>query len=169
MGKQSGARHAIAALHGARRPHGKAVTITATFFCNPTRDKESSGALGFDLQISNVKALAPFKFDDFEGPDARVRSKLMRISVTRAREPDLVVTAVPNGSYSDVDTFTFGFAEVSHLAQSEPKAILLALAKGAQSFKAVITEPRNAALKLEIEAPVAGRQSDFQALLMGVK
>ena len=148
---------------------GKPAEIKAIFYCNPTRGKNENGALGVDLQIAKVSALTPFSFQDFEGPDAEVPGKPMRVTIARTGQPDLVFDIAPNGSSPEGDDFMFGFAEVSHLAVSEPKAILKALAAGADVFRVVITDPRKAALKLDVSVPVTGKAAEFQTLLAGVK
>ena len=148
---------------------GKPAEIKAIFYCNPTRGKNENGALGVDLQIAKVSALTPFSFQDFEGPDAAVPGKPMRVTIARAGQPDLVFDIAPNGSSPEGDDFMFGFAEVSHLAVSEPKAILKALAAGAETFRVVITDPRKPQLKLDITVPVTGKAAAFASLLAGVK
>lgn len=148
---------------------GKPARIKAIFYCNPTRGRNENGALGFDLQIAKVSALSPFSFQDFEGPDAAVPGKPMRVTIARAGQPDLVFDLAPNGSSPEGDDFMFGFAEVSHQTTSEPKAILKALARGADIFRATITDPRKPELKLDIAVPVTGKAAAFEALLAGVK
>ena len=108
---------------------GKPARIKAIFYCNPLRGKDENGALGFDLQIAHAPTLAPFAFGDFEGPDAAVPGKPMRVTISRSGQPDLAFDLAPNGSTPEGDDFVFGIAEVSHVAVSEPKAILKALAR----------------------------------------
>lgn len=148
---------------------GKPALIRAIFYCNPVRDKVSSGALGFDLHVAKVATLAPFAFSDFEGPDAAVPGKAMRVTISRAGQPDLTFDMAPNGSSPEGDDFTFGVAEASYVAVSEPKSLLKALAAGADAFKVVITDPRKKSLQLVFTVPVTGKAPQFQSLLAGVK
>jgi hypothetical protein len=52
---------------------------------------------------------------------------------------------------------------------STPKSILRAIGDDAEELRFTITDYRNAKLKIELTIPVAGKQSDFKALLSGVK
>ena len=147
---------------------GKPTAVTVAFFCNPKRSANDNGTLGFDLYLMKVAALAPFHFADFDGPDATVTGTLLSVTVTRAGAAPLAISLTPNGWTPHESNFAFGVADVSHVA-SEEKTILQALAAGADSFRIVITDPRDAKLKLDLTVPVAGKQAEFQALLKGVK
>lgn len=147
---------------------GKPSAVKVIFYCNPLRSKNENGALGVDIQIAKVASLASFSFDDFEGPDAAVPGQAMKVTITRAGQPEMAFRIAPNGSRPNEDDFTFGFAEMSHVPVSEPKTILKALGAGAETFRVVITDPRKPTLKLDVTVPVLGKQAAFQALLVGV-
>ncbi len=143
--------------------------ITIVFGCDPTSDKESSGTLGFEVEIKNPSKITAFPFDDFEGPDA-VAAPEVRVTLSRKDKPALTFKTSAGGWYSEVDTFCFGVSEVSKKSKSVPRSILQALAEGdAESLKITIANPRDPKRALEMTVPVAGKQSDFQTLLAGLK
>jgi hypothetical protein len=149
---------------------GKPTRITVSFNCDPFTSKMVHGTLGFDLYVGNVAALKPFRFDDFEGPDALTNGrKLMRVGITRTDKPLHTVDLMPSGSTPAEGNFVFGVMEVSKLAKSTPRSILQMLAEGAERFEITITDPKNPKLKLEISVPVAGKQAEFKTLLKELK
>src|ERR1700685_2103536 len=48
---------------------GKPTPVSLKFYCDTTRTKTETGALGFDLVVDKIATLAPFDFEPFEGPD----------------------------------------------------------------------------------------------------
>jgi len=149
---------------------GKATPVTVKFFCDTTYTANEKGALGFDLTLGHVAALAPFDFDDFEGPDApAVAKELLVLTITRKGKAPLSFKQAPSGSYPEEGSFTFEGSDVTHKAVSTPKSILRALGDDADELRFTITDYRNAKMKIELTIPVAGKQADFKALLAGVK
>jgi hypothetical protein len=149
---------------------GKPVRVSLKFQCDLTRSKAVNGTLGFELHLPAVAALAPFHFEAFEGPDAVAGDrKLMQVTIARGSRPPLSLSLAPNGWSPEGTDFAFGVAEVSHVPVSDAKTILRALADDAVSLRIAITDPQNAALKLDLTVPVAGRQADFKTLLAGLK
>ena len=151
---------------------GKPTKVSLEFTCDPKSVKDVYGTLGLELAISNAAALKPFSFDDFDGPDATAGAdgrKHLELTVTRKGKPPLVIKSTPNGGSHDPN-FNFSFQAMSKLPKSEPRTILTALASDdAETLKIVITDPRNAKLKLEVTVPVAGKQADFRTLMTGLK
>jgi hypothetical protein len=149
---------------------GKATPVTVKFFCDTTYTANEKGALGFDLTLGHVAALAPFHFDDFEGPDAPAVSKdLLVVTITRKGKAPLPFKVALSGSYPEEGSFTFEGSEVTHKAVSTPKSILRALGDDAEELRFTISDYRNARVKLELTIPVSGKQADFKALLAGVR
>jgi hypothetical protein len=149
---------------------GKPTAVMVNFFCNPLSTKNEKGVLGFDIYIDNVAALKPFRFEDFEGPDAATQGKkLLRISINRSNKPAFVVDSLLNGWTPDLKNFAFGTASESRLAKSNERTILKMLADDAEGVEFVITDPKNAKLKLKVVVPVTGKQAEFKALLAGLK
>jgi len=149
---------------------GKATPVTVKFFCDTTYTPNEKGALGFDLTLGHVAALAPFHFDDFEGPDApAVEKQLLVVTITRRGKEPLSFKVAPSGSYPEEGTFTFEGSDVTHKAVSTPKSLLRALGEDADELRFTITDYRNAKLKIELTIPVAGKRADFKALVAGVK
>ncbi|TAG44905.1 MAG: hypothetical protein EAZ30_16645 [Betaproteobacteria bacterium] len=149
---------------------GKPTRVTVSFYCDTFTSKMVHGALGFDLFVDKVAALKPFRFDDFEGPDALSNGKkLMRVSIIRPGKPTYTVNVNPSGSTPAEGNFVFGVMEVSKLAKSTPRTMLQMLADGAERFEITITDTKNPKLKLEIVVPVAGKEADFKTLMTGLK
>ncbi|MCX6553216.1 MAG: hypothetical protein NTY02_19805 [Acidobacteria bacterium] len=149
---------------------GKPTPITLTFSCDPVQGKIEHGVIGFDLNLGNIAALAPFSFEDFEGPDAAALGKnMMRVTIARAGRPVVSVALSPNGGTPSENNFTFGIAERSDVAGSTERTILQALAEGADTFQLIITDTRSPKLRLELTVPVAGEQAAFKSLLAGLK
>ena len=148
---------------------GKTVPVSVGFYCDPAPSKNDiHGVIGFDVYVGAVAKLKPFNFDDFEGPDART-GKLMSVTIHRKGKPALSYKLAPNGATPSEGNFVFGIADESRRANSDSKTILKALADNGESMQISITDPRNAKLKLEISVPVADRQTEFKALLVGLK
>jgi len=149
---------------------GKPTSVSLKFYCDTTRTKTETGALGFDLVIAKVADLAPFGFDAFEGPDAPAgKRKLLRATVTRPGKPPLVLDLAPAGWSPDGPNFAFGVAAPSGQAGSSARTLLRALAEGADTLSISITDAKNPKLKLEINVPVADRAADFKSLIAGLK
>ena len=148
---------------------GKLTPFSVSFFCDPAPSKNDiHGALGFDLQIRGVDRLKPFNFNDFEGPDART-GRLMRVTVNRKGRPILALKLAPNGATPQEGDFAFGIADESRVVRSDSKSILRAIADNGESMQVTITDSRNPKLKLEFDIPVADKQAEFNALLLGLK
>jgi hypothetical protein len=148
---------------------GRPTTIRIGFFCDPTQTRTEHGALGFDLYVSNASALAPFAFDDFEGPDAPALKKPgLRVVVTRPGKPPLSFSVAPSGWYPGDGSFAFGVSAVSNLAGSQPRKLLTTLAEGAERLQITIADLRDPHLVLAVAVPVAGKQTQFSALLAGL-
>ncbi len=149
---------------------GKPTRVTVSFNCDLLVSKQINGTLGFDVYVNNVAALKPFRFGDFEGPDATTNGrKLMRIAITRSGKPPYSVELVPSGSTPAEGNFVFGTAEVSKLAKSAQRTLLQMLAEGGERFDITITDPKDPKLKLEISVPVADKQAEFKTLISGLK
>ena len=147
---------------------GKPAPVTVEFFSDPHSDAASKGVTGFDIFIDGVKSLAPFGFEDFEGPDAAaLKRKPMRAIVTGAGTPAATYLLSPSGWYAESDRFGFGVAAVTSKA-SDARAILNALARGAQ-LSITITDLRDSRLKLQIEIPAQSQQAAFKALVTSVR
>ncbi len=149
---------------------GKSTRVTVSFNCDPLASKQINGTLGFDVYVDNVAALKPFRFADFEGPDATTNGrKLMRVAIARPGKPLYTVDLMPSGSTPAEGSFVFGTAEVSKLAKSPQRNLLQLLAEGAERFDITVTDPKNPKLKLEISIPVADKQAEFKTLISGLK
>nr|WP_295778320.1 hypothetical protein [Rhodoferax sp.] len=146
---------------------GKTVPMTLSFFYNAESGKNMQGALGFDLEVSDVDKLAAFHFDDFEGPDALTIGKnLLTAKVLRAGQSPLTFSASPSGSYARSNVFMFEVSAVTRQPKSAAKSILKALADDkAESLSITIVDPRNAKLTLDFSLPVADKRSAFKALM----
>lgn len=149
---------------------GKPTPFMVNFFCYPFSTKTEKGMLGIEIYVDNVAALKPFKFDDFDGPDAATNGrKLLRITVNRPGKPAYVVDSMLSGWTPGPKNFAFGVAEESQRARSVEKTVLQALAEDAESLQLTVTDPRNPKLKLEFSVPIAVKRGEFKALLTGLK
>jgi hypothetical protein len=149
---------------------GKPTRVTVSFNCDPLVSKQINGTLGFDVYVDNVAALKPFRFSDFEGPDATTNGrKLMRVAITRPGKPLYTVDLMPSGSTPAEGSFVLGTAEVSKLTKSPQRTLLQMLAEGAERFDITVTDPKNPKLKLEISVPVADKQAEFKTLISALK
>jgi len=166
LDKNSGTRHLT--YSGTLSLLGKPVPVQLRFFCNPLVSKNENGALGFDFTVNEVAKLAPFRFADFEGPDARPGERL-RLTLTRAGKPPLSLRQIPSGSFTGDNQFAFSVSDLSRDARSPSRLLLQALADGGELLEIVVTDTRKADLRLELAVPVAGRQADFKAMLVNLK
>ena len=149
---------------------GKVTNGMVKFFCNPHTDKTSRGTLGFEIQVQSAKKLAPFRFDDFEGPDAATNGKkLVTASLLRAGKPPQVFTFMQSGWYATGETFAFGVADESQLRRSPARNLLEALLEPAERLQIVIADPRNPKLQLSVSLPLTGQQGQFKVLLAGLQ
>lgn len=149
---------------------GKVTAGLVKFFCNPYTDKTSRGMLGFEIHVQTAKKLAPFRFDDFEGPDAAANGKkLVTASLLRAGTPPQVFTFMQSGWYATGETFAFGVADESQLRRSPSRNLLETLQEPAERLQIVIADPRNPKRQLSVSLPLAGQQGQFKALLAGLK
>jgi hypothetical protein len=101
-------------------------------------------------------------------PDATT-GKLMQVTVNRKGKPALILKLAPNGATPQEGDFVFGIADESRAALSDSKAILKAVADNGENMQIAIADSRNQKLKLEFDIPVADKQSEFKALLLGLK
>lgn len=148
---------------------GISTPFSVEFQCDPKSTREIHGTLGFDLTIRNTSKLTVFPFDDFEGPDAAA-APVVKATVARSGKAPLTFVTTASGSIPSNNQFCFGVSEPSRKSRSTPKSILQALAAAdTESVQITVADPRNPALKLEVQIPVAGRQADFQRLLSGLK
>jgi hypothetical protein len=164
----NGARHLS---YYANAPQlGKPTPFMVNFFCYPLSTKTEKGMLGIEIYVDNVASLKPFKFDDFDGPDAATNGKkLLRIAVNRPGKPAYVVDSMLSGWTPGPKNFAFGIAEESRRAKSVEKTVLQALAEDAESLQLTVTDPRNPKLKLEFRVPIAEKRAEFKTLLTGLK
>lgn len=146
---------------------GKSVPVELQFFCSFENTKMLHGAIGFDMRVSGVATLAPFSFDDFEGPDAPTTEKsLMRVSVNRTGQPALAYQASPSGSYVADGVFVFEVSEMTQKPSSIAKSVVKALADDkAESLNIVITDPKDAKRSIDLTVAVADKRGDFKALM----
>ena len=148
---------------------GHQIPIGLSFRCDLTETKDIHGTVGFDLYIRNTKPLKAFHFEDFEGPDAvTFDRKLMKVTVLRTQKPSVDFEFSPSGGVPSDGYFFFGISDVS-TAKSKEKELLKNLASGADKARITITDSRDSAVKIELEVPLSGRESDFKALLKGLK
>lgn len=144
---------------------GKQTPVTVRFSCNPERKGDSTGVIGYQLEVANPDALKPFSFDDFEGPDAPTHTrKLLTASVLRSGKSVHSMRESPSGYYVR-NVFVFEVSNVFDQPNSSAKKTLLALAQDAEAFRIAITDSRKADLKLEVTVPIAGQRGDFEWLI----
>ena len=149
---------------------GKATTISLRFYCDTTESKDVHGALGFDLKLSDISQLTPFDFDAFEGPDAATRGKkLLRTMLYREGKLVQTLDLDPSGFIPSTGAFAFGVSAITAAPKSDPKALLQALANGADILLISVTDNANPKLKLEFPVSVTGKGEEFKKLLDGVK
>lgn len=148
---------------------GKNISFAVDFFCDPNTGKNSAGALGFGITVPTAP-LKAFNFEAFEGPDAVASSKkLLQVLVLRQDKPVLTLNSELSGSTPDAGKFSFGVSDLSRAANSPSKSVLRKLAEDVDTLQLTITDFKNPKLKLEFSVPVAGKQTEFKALLAGVK
>ncbi|MEX1118134.1 MAG: hypothetical protein WEB60_05000 [Terrimicrobiaceae bacterium] len=148
---------------------GQTTPVTVTFRCDPTRDKESSGTLGFEVAVKNPAKIKEFPFESFEGPDA-VAAPEVQVTLISKDQPPRTFKAPASGSFSDVAIFTFDVSEVSKKAKSVPRSLLQALAgSDFETLKISIAPPGKPDLALDLTLSVSGKLTDFQSLLTGLK
>jgi hypothetical protein len=152
--------------NGAVQLLGQDTTILLEFSSDPTHTSEQTGALGFELYLPSMAALAPFSFDDFDGPDAPAGDRdLVQITVSRKDQPDLVLDVAVAGWTPDGNNFAFGWSAPSYETDSLQRQVVEALAGGAESLEIRIRDPRDSTLVLGFTLPVADQQAAFAALL----
>lgn len=149
----------------------KQTRISLRFSADPTHTRELTGAVGFDLYLpDDVAALAPFNFDDFDGPDApAAEHDLVLITIERKDQPDLLLRSAASGWTPDGSNFAFGVNTLSYEKDSVPRKLLAALAAGAVRVRINITDPQVATRKLEFVLDVAGQQASFAELLTDLR
>lgn len=156
--------------HASAPQLGKPTPFMVNFFCYPFSTKTENGMLGIEIYVDNVASLKPFKFDDFDGPDAATNGKkLLRITVNRPGKPPSVADTMLSGWTPGPKNFAFGTSAESQRATSTEKTVLQALAADAESLQLTITDPRNPKLKLEFSVPITEKRGEFKALLAGLK
>ncbi len=146
---------------------GQSVPVELEFFCSFENTKILHGAIGFDMRVGAVGKLAPFSFDDFEGPDAPTIGKsLMRIGVDRSGQAALTYQASPSGSYVADGVFMFEVSEMTQKPSSIAKSIIKALADDkAQTLHIAIADPHDPKRMLDVSLAVADKHGDFKALM----
>lgn len=146
----------------------KANTIALDFYCDTTETKNEHGALGFDLHIGDIAVLKPFDFDAFEGPDASTaEKKLLRTTLYSQGKVVQTLEFSPSGFITAPGSFDFGVSAVTAEANSDAKALLRALANGADILMISVTDPNDATRKLEFPVSVTGKGEQFKTLLKG--
>lgn len=145
--------------------------ISLRFSADPTHTRELTGAVGFDLYLpDDVAALAPFNFDDFDGPDApAAEHDWVQITVERKDQQDLVLHTSASGWTPDGNNFAFGVNALSYEKDSVPRNLLVALAAGAERVRISITDPQVTTRKLEFVLDVTGQQAAFAELLTDLR
>lgn len=148
----------------------KANKIALSFYCDTTETKNEHGALGFDLHISDLAPLAAFDFNAFEGPDATTAGKkLLRTTLYRQGKVVQTLDFSPSGFITAPGSFDFGVSAITAEPKSDAKALLQALAEGADILMISVTDSADPKLKLEFPVAVSGKGELFQTLLKGVK
>lgn len=149
--------------------NGKSTPVSVRFFCDPWPSKgDAHSTLGVDIEFAEINKLKPFNFEAFEGPDANPGEKML-LAISRKGKPASTFKLVPNGATPNEGFFMFSFADKSRDAKSQSKIILAALGDSAESLKITITDVRDAKLKLDINIPLAEKQTEFAALLSDLK
>ncbi len=149
--------------------NGKESPVSVRFYCDPSPSKGLvHSTLGIEITFSEIAKLKPFDFEGFEGPDANPGKKML-LTITRSANPASTFQLVPSGSTPSDGAFMFSINDASRDAKSQSKTVLTALGNNAESLKIIITDARDPKLKLEINIPVADKQSEFIALLSGLK
>lgn len=149
---------------------GKKTPVTLRFYCNPERTADSTGVIGYELEVANPDSLKPFDFDDFEGPDAPTHArKLLQASVLRGGKTVHSIRESPAGFYTVRNAFAFEVSRAFDKAGNSAKKTLRALTQDADAFRITITDYRKADLKLEVTVPIKGKRSDFEWLVAELK
>jgi len=149
---------------------GKKTPVKVRFYCNPERTRDSTGVIGYQLEVASPASLKPFDFDDFEGPDAPSHArKLLQASVLRGGKSVHSMRESPSGWYAVHDAFAFEVSDVFDEPGSSAKKTLRALTQDADTFRITITDYRKAELKLEVTVPVTGKRGEFKWLLAELK
>ena len=147
---------------------GKLTPVTVQFYCDPERTADSTGVIGYKLEVANPESLKPFDFDDFEGPDAPSHArKLLQATVVRNGK---AVHSSRESSGSFVrNVFVFEVSDVFDEPGSSAKKTLRALTQDADMFQITITDYRKPDLKLVVPIPIVGKRSDFEWLIAELK
>lgn len=161
------ARHlnyaATATFLGEERP------VSVHFYCDPTRTKDSVGALGFTVEIAQYDSLKAFHFDDFEGPDAPAQErKLLEAAIVRNGKSVRTFRASTSGWISVRHGFAFEVSGVFD-RKSVAKEILRALTEETDALRITITDTRDPGVKLALTVSTKGKRADFQWLLAELK
>lgn len=147
---------------------GQSVDYTLRFTSDPTDEAQVRGVLAIELELHDIKAL-DFPFADFEGPDApALESTPMTIAVVGADGGTRSWTLAPNGWTPDLGRYTFGIAAVNSEADSLPRQLYAAVARGAQQLDLRIVAPASPDRVLHLTVPLAGQATAFESLLTHV-
>ncbi|HJQ36908.1 MAG TPA: hypothetical protein VKB93_07205 [Thermoanaerobaculia bacterium] len=148
---------------------GQEKPVTVQFYCDPTRTKDSVGALGFTLEIAGYESLKAFHFDDFEGPDAPASERaLLEAATVRNGKTTAKFHAATTGWISVRNGFAFEVSAVFDRA-SPAKDFLRALTEETDAVRITITDTRDARVKLLLTIPMKGTRADFKWLLAELK
>lgn len=117
-----------------------------------------------DFRVANASEIKNFHFDDFEGPAASVRTKLMSVSVS-GPGVDNKYSFCPNGAYVDEpkDGFYFG----SYIANKNNPilSIIKEAAKGVGVIKVKVIDSKNSKISLSAEFNLASCEVQFQKFI----
>jgi hypothetical protein len=136
-----------------------------------TKNNATTPPLSIELWLTDVKQVAPFKVDDFEGPDAPA-GKLVTVTLTTKGKPR-VWKLTPSGWYSplspgkgdkDPGSFVFGLGDSLRDYRDLVQMADL-LAAGAESFKIEIAAYGKAGTKLSFDVPLGGADAALKQLM----
>ena len=132
--------------------------------CSPDK---SGGALSIELTVPDANTRKDFDYEDFEGPDAEARSKLLsRLNWTGAASAT-AITSTASGWYAPEppDSFMFGVSQLSR--RPGAPAQLLAAIDGAGEFEGTQTafdaSKRKLVATFTFDAPSARKLRDVAA------
>jgi len=148
---------------------GQNTHLDATFYCNPEKTKDTTGALGFEVEIRDPGQIKSFHFDDFEGPDApALKRKLLTAAIVRPSGAAQRFQASPTGWYSVREGFVFEVSEVFYRKGSTARRVLEELRTDATALTLTIVDYRVSSTQLDLTIPMTGRSEDFRRLLAGL-
>ena len=149
---------------------GKRAMFSVRFIADPHSDKQSTGVVGVEIYFNDLAPYQGFDFNSFEGPDAPASAKkLVKFTINAKGKAPLEMRFTAAGWYPQGETFAFGMVEVSGKAGSPQKALIRALAAGAETLQVTIVDFRDARRSIELLLPVTGQGADFARLLEGMR